>query len=252
MNSFLFALQQLTRIHIKDVPFEPRDLGRSPLYFPLVGLIIGVLAAAFYAAADSIFPSAVVASLLVVGLVMLTGGIHLDGFMDTVDGVFSGRPRERKLEIMRDSRVGAFGALGVACLLLIKFTLIYELPSGCVPGILLVMPVISRWAMVYAIARFPYAREEGMGRLHSEYTGTKELIIVSAVTLLISVAAAGPAGLLLLIAAWGFTEILCRYFIVHLGGLTGDTYGAVNETCEVFVLLGLYPVYSLMPALFGW
>lgn len=251
MSSFVFALQHLTRIHLCDVAFNERNLGRSGMFFPLVGIILGAILVVVDRLAGFLFPPAAAAAAVVVGLVLLTGGIHLDGFMDTADGVFSGRPRERKLEIMRDSRVGAFGALAVFCLLLFKFALLTGLAGNGQYMALIMMTVFGRWAMTYAIARFPYAREEGMGTLHSRYTGSFELGVAS----LIAIAAAGaggPGGIIIFFASAAAAHIFCLYIKNTLGGLTGDTYGALNEILEVFVLALYLPLSKYAPSLFTW
>jgi adenosylcobinamide-GDP ribazoletransferase len=245
MNIFLFALQHLTRIYIKDIPFNEKDLGRSVMFFPLVGLLLGgILSAALYLS-SMVFPPPATAAILVVLMVIMTGGLHLDGFMDTMDGVLSGRSRERKLEIMRDSRVGAFGALGAACLVLLKFSLILSVPGDLLPRLLILMPVISRWSMAYAVANFPYARPEGLGMLHVKYTGRTELAVATVTALALAAGAGGPAGLVLFVLAGLLTHLLCRKLAGQLGGLTGDTYGAANEIMEVAVLFLFFPVYKL-------
>lgn len=251
MSSFVFALQHLTRIHLCDVAFDERNLGRSGMFFPLVGIILGAILVVVDRLAVLLFPPAAVAAAVVVGLVLLTGGIHLDGFMDTVDGVFSGRPRERKLEIMRDSRVGAFGALAVFCLLLFKFALLTGLAGTGRYMAFIMMAVFGRWAMTYAIARFPYARAEGMGTPHSRYTGSFELGVAS-LTAVAAAAAGGPGGIIIFFVSAAAAHIFCVYIKNILGGLTGDTYGALNEILEVFVLALYIPLVKYAPSLFTW
>jgi len=250
VKSFIFALQHLTRIHLADVAFDQRQLGRSGMYFPLVGLILGLLLVLMDWIAGLLFPPIAAAAALVLGLVVLTGGIHLDGFMDTVDGVFSGRPRERKLEIMRDSRVGAFGALGVFCLLLFKFGLLAGLTEKTFQPLIL-MTVLGRWSMTYAIARFPYARSEGMGRLHSLHTGKLELAVASLTALLIATATGGVGGIVIFCISIFFSHMICVYLNRVLGGLTGDTYGFLNEITEVFVLSLYFPLARYAPEIFS-
>jgi len=250
MHSFAFALQHLTRLHLFNPPFDERNLGRSGIFFPLVGLILGGLLLIINILAGLLFPPAAQAAAVLVGLVALTGGIHLDGFMDTMDGVFSGRPREKKLEIMRDSRVGAFGALAAFCLLLFKFSLLTGLAGpGAFPALLL-MTVTGRWSMTYAIARFPYARGEGMGTLFRRYTGARELAVASATALLAAAGAGGPGGVIILLASALLAHIICCGFNRALGGLTGDTYGALNELLEVFVLALYLPLIRYASWLF--
>ncbi|KJS11151.1 MAG: hypothetical protein VR67_15540 [Peptococcaceae bacterium BRH_c8a] len=248
MKSFFFALQHLTRIRLYKGAFDDRAFGRSPVFFPIVGLILGLLlwlAKVFF---GFVFPGPLVAALLVVTMAVLTGGIHLDGFMDTMDGVLSGRSREKKLEIMRDSRVGAFGALSLVCLLLLKFTALMTMPGEYFGVAIIMATVISRWAMVYVIAQFPYARREGLGELVAQYTGSRELLIATACTVVICVAAAGLAGLVLLLGAWCWAHLFGRWMTAGLGGVTGDVYGATAELTELWIYLLVFPVFGLLPA----
>ncbi len=250
MKGFYFALQHLTRIRIYNGEFDRRAFGRSPVFFPAVGLVLAGLVLLAKLLFDMLFPPPLAAACVVIAIVALTGGMHLDGLMDTMDGMCSGRPREIKLAIMKDSRVGAFGILGLACLLLLKFAVFLSMPwEQAVPVILLAM-VFSRWAMVYAIARFPYARQEGLGLLYSMYTGKKELLLASACTFVIAAAVAGAAGLVILVLTWAWAYCLGCRVSSHLGGLTGDVYGAVAETTELVVYAVSMPVYEYLPALF--
>lgn len=245
MDSFLFALSHLSRLPVPDIPFKGESLGRSTAFFPLVGLVFGVILAAFWWLAGWLFPPPVIAAMIVVGLVVLTGGIHLDGFMDSVDGLFSGRSRERKLEIMRDSRVGAFGVLALACLFLLKFTLLLGLPGDVLLNMLLLVPVLSRWGMVYAIFTFPYARPEGLGKLYASYTGKRELLLATLTAVAVAGFTLGPVGLWLMALSGALTLLLGKAVAVELGGLTGDIYGAINEVLEVMLLLASYAVFRI-------
>ncbi|WP_018086429.1 adenosylcobinamide-GDP ribazoletransferase [Desulfurispora thermophila] len=251
-KSLAYAVQHLTRLHIWDGEFDPLALGRSGMFFPLAGLLLGSFLVGIYWLCGMVFPPLVTAALLVVGLVLLTGGLHLDGFMDTMDGVLSGRSPERKLEIMRDSRVGAFGALSVVCLLMLKLVLIFCLPAFIMPRVLLLVPVLSRWGMLYVIARFPYARPEGLGRLFHQYTGGRELAVGGMTALLAGGLVGGPGGLVLLLTSTVLAHGLGRWWQGHLGGLTGDTYGATNEILEVCLLMAVYPLYRLAGIHFWW
>ena len=248
MKSFFFALQHLTRIRIYNGAFDDRSFGRSPVFFPVVGLILGLLLWLAKLVFDIIFPGPLVAALLVVTMAVLTGGIHLDGFMDTMDGALSGRSREKKLEIMRDSRVGAFGALSLACLLLLKYSALMTMPEDYFVAAIIMATVISRWAMVYVVAQFPYARREGLGELVAKHTGNRELLTATACTVVICVAAAGPGGLVLLLGAWCWAHLFGRWMTAGLGGVTGDVYGATAELTELLIYLLIFPVFGLLPA----
>jgi adenosylcobinamide-GDP ribazoletransferase len=247
MRSFIFALAHLTRLPLPAVSFDEEAFGRSTALYPLAGLVLGGILAAFWLLTAPFLPAPLMAALLVVGMVVLTGGIHLDGFMDSIDGLFSGRSRGRKLEIMRDSRVGAFGVLGLVCLLLIKYNLYLCLTRESLPLLLLVVPALSRWCIILAIAHFPYAREEGLGKLHGAYTGKREVAIATLTAAAASGAALGAAGGCLLVVGGALTFFTGIRVTRALGGLTGDIYGFINEVMEVCLLFAAYLLLTWVP-----
>ncbi|MGQ9512368.1 adenosylcobinamide-GDP ribazoletransferase [Thermodesulfitimonas sp.] len=231
--AFLLAVQNLTRIPVGNVPFEPAVLGRGTTFFPVVGFLLGGLSVGVYCLAGLVFPPLVVAALLVALGLLLTGGMHVDGFIDAVDGL-GGRDAARRLAIMRDSRVGAFGVMGGITLLLLRFSLFASIGGAWHP--LLLAPVVSRWGMVWAIFLFPYARPQGQGRIYKDYTTWWETVTATVLALGIAFLVGEWAGLYLALAALVLVLLMGAFFTRHLGGLTGDTYGAVNEVLEVFVL----------------
>lgn len=236
LKSLLFAFYQLTRIPMPSIPYDQASNGRAAAFFPVVGFILGSVITALAWISGRFFPEPIQAAILVIGIVLVTGGIHLDGFMDSVDGLFSGRSRERKLEIMRDSRVGAFGVIGVVCLLLLKYSLFLSI-SG--PALLWLFPVVlalSRWGMCLAITVFPYARAEGLGKDYASHTGARELIIATLLSLTAAWAIFGAYGLLLLVIGGTAAYLIGMRITKELGGLTGDNYGLINETLEVVLL----------------
>lgn len=227
---------------------------RSTVGYPLVGLAIGltVLGAAWLLA--GILPPGPAAAIVLAVWVALTGGLHLDGLMDTADGILSHRPREKMLEIMKDSRVGAMGVLACALVLLLKWSLLTELVGRWPAAWLLpLVPVWSRWYMVAAIASWPYARqgqEGGMGgwfrsvRLrHTTAAGILALLLSAAVVATIPaaegrlVAAQTAFWMVLTCAVVG--NRMSAYIHRKLGGLTGDTYGAMNELLETLLMVVL-------------
>lgn len=247
MKSFITALQFLTRIHIKkqnDLTAE--DFGRSTKFFPLVGIILGVIYMLAAWCLIAVFGWAnLVTTLLVILPVLLTGGLMLDGFMDTVDGVFSGRERERVLEIMKDSRVGSFGVIALACLLLVNWTALRDIKLVLIMTALFVMPIIGRMAMVMVIACFPYARKEGMGKIFADMADKETLVIAGGTTLAL-VVPWGQAAIAALVVGLGCAWLIGRWLTSQLGGLTGDTYGAIETLTETVVLL-VFWVTSWIP-----
>ncbi|WP_259391550.1 adenosylcobinamide-GDP ribazoletransferase [Paenibacillus sp. 1011MAR3C5] len=247
------AFQFLTRIPVPvEVPFERPVLTRSIAYFPLAGAAIGLcLAAASWALPYILppWPSAIVLLAIWIGI---SGGLHLDGWMDTADGVLSHRSRERMLEIMKDSRVGAMGVIAAVLLLLLKASLIAWLLGAdysghaAIPTILIVSAVWSRAWMGVAIAGWKPARpNEGIGRLFHGVRLSHALVsvalafIISFISLIINginlievFILATAAGVVTFITGGVLSVWLNR----KLGGLTGDTYGAMNEAIELAML----------------
>ncbi|HVU70177.1 MAG TPA: adenosylcobinamide-GDP ribazoletransferase [Ktedonobacteraceae bacterium] len=221
--------------------FKANVVEASPLsggeYFPLVGALLALLLAGALLLLAPLFPQPVLAALLVVGLVVLTGGLHLDGLMDTCDGLFGGLTRERKLEIMRDSRVGSFGVLAGICALLLKFACFASLGKHGLPAVLLVTLPSARWTLVLALRLFPGARASGLGATFRQDITPRTLALAGVLTLALVLLGAQFAGLLV----WGAMTLtalaLGAWITRQLGGLTGDTYGAIAESAEIVGLL---------------
>ncbi len=246
MKSLIFAIQHLTRIPMPAVRFDEVSCGRSTIYFPAVGIIIGALLSASAWLTGLFLPVQVQAALLVILSVVLTGGIHLDGFMDSIDGLFSGQLREKKLEIMRDSRVGAFGVLGAICILLLKYSLFLVIPEA---NLLLALPAVmtlSRWNMTLAVVIFPYARLDGLGKIYSFHTGFRELIWATVIAAIAAAAFLGAHGAVLMFLGGAITYMIGRKITSELGGLTGDTYGFINEFLETALLLVAYTILTII------
>lgn len=244
MNDFLTGLQFLTRIRIANQnEWTPESFGRSVPYFPLVGGVIGMIVIAINYLLDSYLPSMgiytpphVLTAILTAAPIVITGGLHCDGFMDTVDGIFSGRSRDRILEIMKDSRVGANGVTAFVVLIMLKWSLIADITPNLLPLALFAAPVIGRMAMVLGIVSFPYARSEGMGKAFAQYAGKKSLLLAAIFTMLL-VVPLGSAAIISGIAALAIAYVLFYRISLVLTGLTGDVYGAITEITEVLVLL---------------
>lgn len=168
------AFQFLTRLPVKaELDFSPDLLKRSASYYPLVGVVIGIIVWGFAALASMVLPPLPCAILTLVVWVWLTGGLHLDGWMDAADALFSYRSRERMLEIMKDSRVGAMGVIACVLLLMLKASLLYTvLVERNVSGLLLLPMVWSRWFMVHAMKRWPKARnDDGLAARFADMSG---------------------------------------------------------------------------------
>jgi adenosylcobinamide-GDP ribazoletransferase len=208
-------------------------------YFPLVGLLLALLLWLLVLLFGRLIPQLALAALLVVALVILTGGLHLDGLMDTCDGLFGGRTRERKVEIMRDSRVGSFGVLGAACVLLLKFALLASIPVQSLPLALLLILPSARWSMALALRVFPPARPTGLGAAYHQAITTRRLLITGLIALLIALIVGRFAGLMAWVTGSLVALAIGQWITKSIGGLTGDSYGAIDEVAEVVMLLAL-------------
>jgi adenosylcobinamide-GDP ribazoletransferase len=235
------------------------DMSPSLPWFPLVGGLIGVTLAGLDWALRPVLALPVRDAALLAAAALITGMLHLDGFIDCCDALLGARSVERRLEILKDSRIGAYGAIGITLLLITRFAALGELGgSGLLRVLALVAaPLLGRWGIVYAVTRFPYARPQGLGSLFQRRsinliaaTGMALVLLalIAGVATLVrgSGGLAGTALLLALFAAVAFLVTVSGCFWASRrldGGLTGDTYGAVNELVEV-VVLALAPVLS--------
>ena len=246
MRGFRAALGFLTILPVS--PRDPSALAHARAYFPLIGLVLGALLAgldlllsgrlflpegSFIALAPN---HLLVSALLLVSLVVLTRGLHLDGFMDSCDALFGGYTRARRLEILRDPHVGAFAVAGVVCLLLIKCAAIAGLVHPLRLHVLILFPCLSRWGMLLVMELYPYARTEGLGVAFLASRGLLQLFFGLFCALIASLLIAGVMGLILLFAASLVAWAIGAWASRRLGGLTGDVYGAVNEIVETAVL----------------
>ena len=236
------------------LPVAPRDatqMGRARAYFPVVGLALGAALAGLDYAARLALPAPVVGALLIAALLVLTRAIHVEGFLDCCDGLFGGYSRERRLEILRDTHVGAFAVAGGASLILLKWSLLSGIPDAIRPGLLLVFPCLSRLGMLLTMAAFPYVREQGLGTAFQAGTARWHVPFGLAIALAVSAAVLGYAGLALVVGAVVVAIGLGRWISGMLGGMTGDAYGAVSEITEVAVLLLGVALFSAVPEIYG-
>jgi adenosylcobinamide-GDP ribazoletransferase len=233
------ALRFLTILPIPGLPpMSEQGIGRAIAFFPLAGAIVGALLVGLGLAAGALWGAGVRPVVLVVAWGVITAGLHLDGLSDTFDAVVSWRPRERKLEIMKDSRIGAMGALALIAVLALKATWLGAAGDSWLRAVWLA-PILGRWADIYGIFWFPPAREGGMGRHFQSQVRRADFIFATAVTLLLALALAGPRGLVALALVWIAAQLLAMWWTRDLGGLTGDTYGALCEIAEVAALATL-------------
>ncbi len=238
LKDFITALQFLTTIRlVKEKVSSPAEFARNMLYFPLVGVLLGfILAGTGYLAVLKV-PSGVVGAVLLVEEILLSGGLHLDGYMDTMDGIFSGRSRERILEIMKDSRVGAHAVIAAGGLFVLKYALLVEMVELKLWPVIVLMPALGRFNMGIGTALFPYARPEGLGKGFARFFSPRRLALTGLYTLLAAYLLLSWRGVILgvLVGIWAW--LFARFVSGRIGGLTGDVYGALCELSELVTLL---------------
>lgn len=233
---FYAALLFLTRIPLPQIRLDENKIALSLPFFPLAGAVIGGILTLIYIVGQKILQEQVVAGIIVVMSIIITGGMHLDGFADTMDGLFCFGDREKKLTVMKDSRTGAYGVIGLIIVILLKYLLISSFSKAYFISALICFPIISRWMMTFAIAFYPYARENGLGKA---FAGQKlaAFIFAGIITILINYITAGLEGLIVVLGVFVAGFLFIQYLLRQLGGMTGDTYGALNEFCEIVALL---------------
>ncbi|MFO7815447.1 MAG: adenosylcobinamide-GDP ribazoletransferase [Halanaerobiales bacterium] len=238
MNSFLIALQFITTIPVKkELKYSEKEIAHSMIYYPLVGSILGLVLVLINLIGSKLLPDLVSSSLLLMFFVLLSGGIHLDGLADSFDGFLGGKNKKEILSIMRDSSIGVYGVLAVFLILIFKFTLLIELPIARKNMILIIVPTISRWAMVLAVYLFPYARKEGFGKAYKLYLKKKHVLAATVWVLLLTLILFFWKGALVLGVSFLIIWLIGEFITRKIDGLTGDNYGAINEIMEVAVLL---------------
>ena len=241
MKTFLQAFSFLTILPVGHPSLlEERELPRSMAFFPLVGLIIGLILALGHYLFSLLFAEPLALWLSIGLLALLTRGLHLDGFADTMDGLGCGGPRERVLVVMRDSRIGTFGVVGLILLIGAKYLALDQIPRAFIPYAFILMAVTGRNAMVLVCYRSPYARAEGgLAKPFTENLGFREIAISLASAFGIVLIVGGIHGAAAF-AGVGLFSLAYRYFFIKkLGGVTGDILGGANELSELLCLLFL-------------
>ncbi|MDD5284471.1 MAG: adenosylcobinamide-GDP ribazoletransferase [Desulfuromonadaceae bacterium] len=238
MRHFLIAFQFLTIIPLPfDTRCEKEDLGRSTALFPLAGLTIGALLAGLNWLISPLLTRPLCDALLVAALAALTGGLHLDGLADVCDGLAARGGRERFLAVMKDSQVGAVGAVGLVLVLLLKWQALLAVPNELKWQALLLFPALARFGQVLVLTGARHARQDGLGATFARGTGTVTLILAALTTAVASACLLGFKGMLAMAALCLFTGAGRLFFQRKLGGLTGDTVGCISELNEAIVLI---------------
>lgn len=233
-QELILAFSFLTVIPMPTLVYQPGLLGRAGRWFPLVGLVIGGLLLLAHWGLSLLFPPLLTAALVTTLWAALTGGLHLDGLADCCDGLLAATSRERRLEIMRDPRTGAFAVIGLVLFLLLKVTALAAL-STALPALLLA-PTWARW-LLFWVARQPLARPSGLGADFAAGLTGRNQGLALLLPLLLLFPFLTLQTVLAILAALGATAWLIHIARQRLGGVTGDVYGLVVEMSELTILL---------------
>ena len=277
MKGFLLLLSFMTRIPMPKIEYDEEKLGKSMKYFPVVGIIVGFILLFFCIIFNFILKNISYSSVLPLMIIVViltdlitTGALHLDGLADTFDGIFSYRSKHKMLEIMKDSRLGSNGALALILYFLLKFILLFSLTiesrEGAIYAIM-TYPVVARFCSVVSCASSPYARGSGMGKTFVDNTKTCGLIVATVITFLYTIGMIFMPFLLftnyslpiqiimksiliivIIVAlsalfAYAFSKLIER----KIGGITGDTLGALLEISSLLyiVLILVVPTFFI-------
>lgn len=244
IQDLIYALTFLTRLPVPmKIDFSEERAAHSMAYFPLIGILLGIILVFFDWLLSAIFPYKIVNVLILIILTCMTGGLHLDGFMDTVDGLFSGRSKEKMIEIMHDSQVGAFGVIAFFLLFLLKYQALIYIAEVSRVSVLILMPTLSRWLIVFVAYKFPVNQFSKWGKKVNSFLGKKQFLLASVWILFVIFLLNFYLGfhygqsLVTVLICFVVFFVICIRINNNLDGLTGDIYGFVNELAEVIILL---------------
>lgn len=243
---FFTALQFFTRLPIpRWVGFDAAWLQPSVRYFPVIGWLVALLTAGVYMLACAVWPTVIAVLFSMIAGVVLTGALHEDGWADVCDGFGGGASAERVLAIMKDSRVGAYGVIGLVLVLATKASALHAMPAQQVVAALLIAHPLSRWMATVLIWRLDYARGEGKAKAMAQRMGHGEFAfstlcgwLPALLLIVIGIVTWQKIAIALMLAACACSYLI-SLFLRRIGGYTGDCLGAVQQITEVCFYLGL-------------
>jgi adenosylcobinamide-GDP ribazoletransferase len=238
---FLTAICFFTRIPVSLPDFQESDLNHSTRYFPLVGVLVGVVSAGVYYLAHRVLPQDVSVLLSMLTSLLMTGAFHEDGLADAVDGLGGGYTKERVLEIMQDSRIGSFGATALVMALLAKFTVLTHIDAVSLPLVMIAGHSVSRMMAVLVIYRQSYVREGGKAKPLATKLTKGELLLAAlfgfGILYFFELAQLKALALVILVWFW-FSRLIQK----RIGGYTGDCLGAMQQLTEIAFYVGILAV----------
>ena len=251
MKRLILAFQFLTIIPLGNTEeVSEEDMGKATAFFPVVGAIEGILYVALAYLFLKVFPSDLTNGLLLFAMVIINGGLHLDGLSDTVDAVASRGDREKKLAIMKDSTVGPAGVIAIVLVLLLKYLLLnavaFYSTRVAYYSALFLLPVVARWSMVPAVYHCKAVRDGGLGKMFIDHTELKEIIISTMLVLSVCILLLlsnhdfrilSFVLMFMMPVLYIFSRAAVVFFGNHFGGMTGDSFGSVYEISIILFLM---------------
>lgn len=245
LNLFFHALQFYSRIPVGKIDYREENLTQSVRYFPLVGILVGAIGGGVFALFVLVFPPAVAVAAALVSMIAVTGALHEDGVSDFFDGFGGGYTRERILEIMKDSHVGAYGVIALILLFLVKFSLLLSIDALHLPSVLIAAHASSRFVPVVLMKRSVYARTGNSKSGHSRHRLSRTTLIVAFIFGALPLIFIAPPVTLSAAALYAIVLIaLKRYVEKKIGGFTGDVLGTLQQFCETAFYLAYAGVIS--------
>ena len=239
-GTVLLALEFLTPLRVRQVPrVEDRAFGGALAWFPLVGLLLGVVLLLLDRGLERLLPGAPAAALLLAAMALLSGGLHLDGVADTADGLAVQGDRATRLGIMSEGHIGPAGVMALALVLLVQWSALVSLAEPVRSAGIVLAPALARWSVAPIAVLFPPARPTGMGHALQQGVWPAAVPVATLTAVAASVALFGVAGLLLPLAAGGAAMIVAGAAARMLRGITGDTFGAAIEISQAATWLFL-------------
>jgi len=240
MKSLLLALQFLTIIPVKIKDVDDNKMATALTYFPIIGLLLGLI---LIGANNFLIFLGIkqfsINIILIILLIILTGGLHLDGLTDTCDAFSSRKDKDEMLRIMRDSHIGVMGALSLIVVILLKIAFLSSISISLKTISLLLMCSLSRWSLVFAMFLFPYARNEGKAKAFIQGVNFKNFSVATIIALLTAFFIWKFNGLIIFIIITASGYLIGKFISKRVGGITGDTLGAINELTEIIILFSI-------------
>ena len=237
LREFATAVQFMTRLPVPAFRFEPEMVLASAKFYPLVGAVVALGAIVLERVLRAHLPATVMALVVLMYLVIVTGGFHEDGLADTADALGGGWTRPRMLEIMRDSRIGTFGTIAVCLSLLARWALLAAMPFERFPSYILAAHVLCRWSTLPLGALFDSARTDGLGARLAHKIPFSSAAIGSLFAFAIVGGALRVWAIVPILIVSAITLLSGLYYRSQIGGITGDCFGATNQLTEIAVYL---------------